>query len=250
METSTAVKRIVCLANSRKQKERCIAGKELLADGRPGGWVRPVSDRGDEAVSSFERQYKDRTEPRVLDVIDVPVLEERPNTYQSENWLLDPHPSHPPVFWNKVCVASLWMTYHSSPTRRGRYGLTDTAATMDGTTESRSTLPIPLIVLCVSSRLTGWNCPRLRHESKLKSAGALPVQSCRDVSGMMEIEFRLSVTDPIYQHAYGERPTSSYALDACFHYRKPRRLHTKGYAYKLIAAIICAFRTNGNGLSH
>ena len=37
METSTAVKRIVCLANSRKQKERCIAGKELLSDGRPGG---------------------------------------------------------------------------------------------------------------------------------------------------------------------------------------------------------------------
>ena len=127
METSTAVKRIVCLANSRKQKERCIAGKELLADGRPGGWVRPVSDRGDEAVSSFERQYRDHSEPRVLDVIDVPVLEERPNTYQSENWLLDPHPSHPPVFWNKVRritledlkpftdpTGSLWTNGHSS----------------------------------------------------------------------------------------------------------------------------------------
>ena len=36
MPTKT-VKRIVCLANSRKLSGRCIAGKELLQDGRAGG---------------------------------------------------------------------------------------------------------------------------------------------------------------------------------------------------------------------
>ena len=77
MATTATIKRIVCLANSRKEGDRCIAGKELLADGSPGGWVRPVSDRGDEAVNESERQYEDGDEPRVLDVVDVPLLELR-----------------------------------------------------------------------------------------------------------------------------------------------------------------------------
>ena len=32
------VKRIVCLANSRKLTGRCVAGKELLEGNRLGGW--------------------------------------------------------------------------------------------------------------------------------------------------------------------------------------------------------------------
>ena len=43
MNVTRTVKRIVCLANSRKRGGRCVAGKELLADGRAGGWIRPVS---------------------------------------------------------------------------------------------------------------------------------------------------------------------------------------------------------------
>ncbi len=53
--TTTTLKRIVCLANSRKYSGRCIAGKELLADGRPGRWIRPVSARENEEVSEHER---------------------------------------------------------------------------------------------------------------------------------------------------------------------------------------------------
>ena len=83
------VKRIVCLANSRKYQERCIAGRELLQGGLPGPWVRPVSAREHEGVSVVERHLADRGEPLLLDVIDVPVVEARPKSYQSENWLLD-----------------------------------------------------------------------------------------------------------------------------------------------------------------
>ena len=85
------VKRIVCLANSRKWSGRCVAGREISAGGYPGPWVRPVSDREHEEVSEHERQYQDGSEPRVLDVIEVPVLEARPSGFQRENWLLDPN---------------------------------------------------------------------------------------------------------------------------------------------------------------
>ena len=45
----------------------------------------------------YERQYEDGSDPRVLDVIDVPLLESRPSGYQTENWLLDPR-----HYWEKV----------------------------------------------------------------------------------------------------------------------------------------------------
>src|SRR5260370_3895517 len=81
-------KRIVCLASSRKLQGRCIAGRELVK-GKPGPWIRPVSDRQNEEVSEYERQYSDGSDPRVLDVIDIPLLNHRPKIYQRENWLLN-----------------------------------------------------------------------------------------------------------------------------------------------------------------
>ena len=90
------VKRIVCLANSRKRSGRCIAGKEWDG-GQPGGWVRPVSDRENQEVSEYERQYEDGRDPRVLDVLNVPVLEHNPQRVQCENWLLDAG-----FYWEKV----------------------------------------------------------------------------------------------------------------------------------------------------
>src|SRR5690554_6295530 len=74
-------KRIVCLANSRKLQGRCVAGYEIV-DGKPAGWIRPVSDRPHEEVSEYERQYADGSDPRVLDVIDVPLKKPRPQGYQ------------------------------------------------------------------------------------------------------------------------------------------------------------------------
>lgn len=83
------IKRIGCFANSRKLGGRCIAGKEWLTDGLPGQWIRPVSDREFEEVSVYEQRYRDGREPRVLDIMDVPVLWANPKTFQQENWLID-----------------------------------------------------------------------------------------------------------------------------------------------------------------
>jgi hypothetical protein len=90
------VKRIVCLANSRKLSGRCIAGRELVG-GTLGGWVRPVSAREHEEVSEREREYQNGQDPQVLDVIDVPLVVPRANAFQTENWLLDPD-----YYWSLV----------------------------------------------------------------------------------------------------------------------------------------------------
>lgn len=76
------VKRIVCLANSRKLSGRCVAGKEMTA-GRAGSWIRPVSDRPAEEVSLEERRYADGSDPALRDIINVPLREPRPKSY---NW--------------------------------------------------------------------------------------------------------------------------------------------------------------------
>ena len=64
------VKRIVCLANSRKMSGRCIAGLEIEGD-QVGGWIRPVSNRSTEEISLFEQRFEDGSEPDLLDIVEV-----------------------------------------------------------------------------------------------------------------------------------------------------------------------------------
>ena len=113
-----ASKRIVCLANSRKLHGRCVAGIELV-DFRRAGWIRPVSAREHQEVSEYERQYQDGSDPRLLDVIDVPLLEHHPKDYQQENWLLDPK-----YYWEKAGTFN-WTTCTAYPKPGARYGSTD-----------------------------------------------------------------------------------------------------------------------------
>ena len=83
------VKRIVCLANSYKLNGRCIAGREVLANGEYGGWIRPVSSRATEEVSFSEYRYGNHTTPKLLDIIDVPLLKAAPHNHQTENHIID-----------------------------------------------------------------------------------------------------------------------------------------------------------------
>ena len=119
---SQPVKRIVCLASSRMPRGRCIAGKELLLYGRPGGWIRPINGREGEGVSISESRYIDGDIPSLLDVMDVPVLQWQPENHQRENWLIDLNrrwskvsllaPSHLPNCIDEV--DTLWVNGHSS----------------------------------------------------------------------------------------------------------------------------------------
>ena len=224
--TIPTVKRIVCLANSRKRGGRCVAGKELLPDGRAGGWIRPVSAREDEEVSPREHCYADGGDPQVLDVIDVPLLGPRPKTYQRENWLLDPN-----CRWAKVGQATwndlrsmtdrdepLWMNGHS--TRAGendRVPLAETAA-IDN-----------------SLRLIRVDALTVTVSEPSRPSADFPI--LRGSFSYLGDEYRFRVTDSASESgslglAHGDYPVGERHLVISL--GEP----FEGYAYKLVATII------------
>jgi hypothetical protein len=89
MGVEMETKRIICLANSRKRGEHCVAGIEVLNDGDLGSWVRPVGSGWEHALLTVEQSYLDNTSPQVLDLLDVHLLEHRPEGCQIENWIID-----------------------------------------------------------------------------------------------------------------------------------------------------------------
>lgn len=220
------VKRIVCLANSRKLAGRCIAGKEL-SEGQLGSWVRPVSAREHEEVSEYERQYEDGADPCVLDIIDVPLIEPRPKHYQTENWLLDPE-----YYWDKV----------------GRIGWSDLAALADR--------PAPLWVNGhhtyngLNDRVPLSHTGRIQSSLRLIRVGRVDLSVCtpgeafgnrkRRVQGRFRhrgVEYRLWITDPRYERAYLARPDGDYEIGESFLTISLGEPHN-GACYKLIAAVI------------
>ncbi len=221
------LKRIVCLANSRKEGGRCLAGKEVLAEGRPGAWVRPVSERADEAVSEIERQYADGGEPRLGDVIDVPLRAPRPKGYQRENWLLDPARR-----WRKArrlaprelahladSPAPLWVNgHHTHHGRNDRVPL-DRALKLES---SLRFIAVDALELAVIAPRAAQGDFRRRLKGRFRHAGD---------------EYRLWATDPVYEERYLNRPNDRYELGPCLLTVSLGEPY-QGYAYKLVAAII------------
>jgi hypothetical protein len=110
-----STKTILCLANSRKLSGRCIAGRETRSDGY-AGWVRPISARVSAEVSEEERRYENGSDPRVLDIIEVPGLAADPHLHQIENWVIDDR-----RYWDKKGEAS-WESVAALVEKRVRFG--------------------------------------------------------------------------------------------------------------------------------
>lgn len=220
------VKRIVCLANSRKLSGRCVAGKEL-SGGRPVGWIRPVSAREHEEVSEYERQYQDGSDPRVLDIMDVPLLEARPTGYQQENWLLDPE-----HYWVKAGrfawsdlprladpAAPLWVNGQS--TYNG-YNDKIPLAMAGELKSSLRLLRVDRLTLSVFKPGEAFGNPKRRVQGRFQHDG---------------VEYRLWVTDPGYERTYLLRTDGDYEIGESFLTISLGEAYNDA-CYKLIAAII------------
>ncbi len=71
--------RIICLANSWKRGNRCIAGIHTIK----GDWVRVISDLPDGGIPK-EMRLIDGQEPALLDVIDIPLANQTRETFEFE----------------------------------------------------------------------------------------------------------------------------------------------------------------------
>ena len=220
------VKRLVCLANSRKLSGRCVAGIEV-SQRRRVGWIRPVSEREHEEVSEYERQYEDGSDPRLLDVMDVPLIEPRPKDYQQENWLLDPD-----LYWRRIerlqwddlrtladPVAPLWVNGNSTYN-----GMNDRIllAQAGAVRTSLRLLRVDRLTLSVVKPGEAFGNPKRRVQGRFSHAGT---------------EYRLWVTDPVYETAYLAKGDGDYQIDESFLTVSLGEPH-QGACYKLIAAIM------------
>lgn len=219
-------KRIVCLANSRKRSGRCVAGKEQTAKG-PGEWMRPVSDRPSQEVSEDERQYEDGSDPRVLDIIDIPLLNHDPKSYQAENWLLDPN-----FYWVRIGRARwrdlahladdpprLWV--NSSSTYSGlndRVSLSDSQSL----TSSLYLLHLERVKLRVLAPGANFGNPKRRVQADFSYKGS---------------KYILWVTDPVVERRYLAGKDGEYDIGECFITVSLGEAH-EGYCYKLVATVI------------
>jgi hypothetical protein len=221
------VKRLLCLANSRKLNGRCVAGIELSSSKRRIGWIRPVSVREHEEVSEYERQYEDGSDPRVLDIMNVPLLEARPKGYQQENWLLDP--DH---YWQKVAriqwneleqladpVSPLWIDGHSTYNGRNDRIPLEQAASLS---TSLRLVRVDRLTLSVFKPGEAFGNPKRRVQCRFRHSGT---------------EYRLWVTDPRYERAYLAKSDGDYEIGDSFVTVSLGEPHDNA-CYKLVAAII------------
>ncbi|MCY4527729.1 MAG: hypothetical protein OXD46_01700 [Chloroflexi bacterium] len=226
MAQSANIKRIVCFANSRKLNGRCIAGKEILEDGKIGGWVRPVSARESEDVSEDERRYEDSSDPCVLDIIDVPVLSPRPKNFQQENWLLDPNRR-----WTRInrvgekarplftdADEMLWINGHHS-----NRGWNDRIPFPDA-----SLLDTSLKLIKVESLRVSVSEPYKSTSTHPELRGHFNYNGC---------DYSLRITDADVESRVNDLDYGNYSVGERFltiSLAEP----FEGYSYKLIAAII------------
>lgn len=222
-------KRIVCLANSRTLAGRCIAGREWDGE-QVGDWIRPVSKREGLEVSEYERQYADGSDPRVLDVIDVPIIKHVPRAaerWQNENWLLDEE-----RYWRKAGCASwfdlpafvdderpLWLDgFHTHEGRNDRIPLSEMARVED----SLRLVEVAELELAVFAPGEAFGNRKRRVQGRFRHAGQ---------------DYALWVTDPICERRHLAKLDGDYRLERCFLTISLDELFD-GYCHKLIAAVI------------
>jgi hypothetical protein len=218
------VKRIVCLANSRKPGGSCVAGCELRGGGR---WIRPIGDRPGEEVWSTERRYDDGSEPALLDIIDIPVHFPRPNAFQPENWVIDSTRR-----WGRVGASSttalaglvrpagpLWFNGTSSGGGLNDRIPEDRAA---GLGSSLALIEVPSLQLEVSVPGRPYGDVRRRVRGRFEWAGD---------------EYGIWVTDPSTEDEYAARGDGFYEMRDVF-LTISLATPIRSFSYKLVAAVI------------
>lgn len=76
--------KMICLANSEKHGNRCVAGVRIDT----GGWLRPVSDDTGSGLLNSQYETVSGHYPEPLDTVRVKIDRNRPKYHQPENWVI------------------------------------------------------------------------------------------------------------------------------------------------------------------
>ena len=228
---SNYTKTMICLATSKKDGGRCVAGKSVDEVDR-GQWIRPVSPRVTAEISLEERRYQDGSEPRLLDVIQIPMMAPVPRGHQTENHLIDGQ-----EYWIR----------NGSATWADLLPLLDKPATL-WANESSSTAG-------TNDRITPATAATLTNSLWLIKPQKLTIQVCapgaafgnpkRKVRASFQYNgtwYDFSVTDLAVEADFLTRPDGDYKIDQevylCASLGEAHTdPHGNTFCYKLVAAI-------------
>jgi hypothetical protein len=220
----SAIRRIICLANSRKVSGRCIAGKDIGT----GNWIRPVSDRPSGEISEEERRYEDGTSAQMLDLIDIPVVGRAPGGHQAENYLIDPND-----YWKRAGTMprSGLSVFQDHSDALWKIGDSTVGGQNDRVRMSGAAIPAASLYLICPENLT------LHVVSD--SVGVIKLRRrVRSSFSYHGTRYNLVVTDPMVEQAFLAKSDGAYPLDAAFVCVSLSEVFSDGYSYKLVAAII------------
>lgn len=215
-------KLIVILANSRKPRGRCIAGKSIAANSMD--WIRPVSPRRDGELSASERQYERNQEPKLLDIVHIRLAHKGFHTFQQENHII-----YEDFKWRKINVLSYEMALSLQDRVDGDLWSNEISSAngvRDRIHVSKvGSFSTSLLLIKVTDLVT-----RAQHEaSRLKIRGTFTFNHKL---------YRLSVTDPSFEAQTLRGKNQSLEIGEaliCLSLGEPYN----GYVYKLIAGVIC-----------
>ncbi|MGY3321271.1 dual OB domain-containing protein [Pseudomonas sp. TE3911] len=226
----------VCLANSKKHGERCIAGK-LIGGPADGTWYRPVSNRASRGISENEATYQAGGAVNALDIISIWDTAKHQHVFQQENYIIDATQK-----WVKKgdYVQANLSQLIDTPARLWETNYKSTSGVNDRVperllTQARQTLyfikPDGDVSVKVDAEGKQWN----NHK--------ISVRATFDYNG---INYALSLTDIPAEAYFLKKGIGTYSLNKItgltislseVHTNVPNYVVGQGFAYKVIAGI-------------
>lgn len=226
---STYSKTILCLANSRKINGRCVAGREM-GDAGTGDWIRPVSNHGHGEVSELDRRFSNGVDPKVGDIIQIPMLQPKPHLYQIENHLIDAE-----RYWSlvrKATPAEIDMAIEKD----GRTSLWNISSSTKNGLRDRV---LPSLVGESEGSLTFIEVTDLEIQTGVEGAQFNnPKRKMRGQFTYSGLSYRFAITDPVVEREFYLKLDGVYRVGRAALCISLGDVHDDGFAYKLIAGVI------------
>jgi hypothetical protein len=189
-------------------------------------WIRPVSARERGELSEAERRFQDGSDPRLLDIVGIPVHRHEPNAYQSENWVIDYR-----FYWNKVGEGTAEMLPGLVDHRD--LWLAGSTSTWHGTNDQ---LSLALALTCADSlRFLSVSDLRYRVFAPRKDFGE-PKRRVMAEFTHLGAEYGLWVTDPLVERQLLAQDDGEYHVGNAYLTVSLGEPYD-GFVYKLVAAV-------------